>query len=94
MATYGQYSSSADQYGTDANFRSNYRLTQAFLDSHKGPFTSANRIWIGGYQAFQADMTDYDARLTAEGIAHSTETPWQVMPHGGTAAGCRSHLLR
>ena len=26
-------------------------------------------------------MTDYDALLTSEGIAHSTETPWQVMPH-------------
>jgi hypothetical protein len=82
ISSYDQYgTSSAEQYGTDANFQSNYRLTQAFLDSHKGPFTSANRIWIGGYQAFQTDMTDYDSLLTSEGIAHSTETPWQVMPH-------------
>ena len=82
ISSYDQYgTSSAEQYGTNANFQSNYRLTQAFLDSHKGPFTSANRIWIGGYKAFQTDMTDYDALLTSEGIAHSTETPWQVMSH-------------
>ena len=27
-----------------------------------------NRIWIGGYFAFQTDMSDYDALLTSQGI--------------------------
>ena len=41
---------------------------------------SQNRIWIGGYDVFQTDMADYDALLTSEGIAHTTETP-QHMTH-------------
>ena len=64
---------SANQYGTDANFQANYRLTPIFLEGHKLPFISSNRIWIGGYQAFQTDMSDYDALLNSEGIPHTTE---------------------
>ena len=79
MSSYNQYgSSSANSYGTDANFQSNYRLTPAFVNAHKTPFLSTNRIWIGGYAAFQTDMTDYDALLTSDGIAHTTETPTSV----------------
>jgi hypothetical protein len=81
MTAYGQYgSSSANQYGTDANFQANYRLTRSFVDAHKAPFLTKNRIWIGGYNAFQTDVADYDPLLTSEGIAHTTETPQQV-PH-------------
>jgi hypothetical protein len=81
MSTYDQFGSgSADAYGTDANFQANYRLTPAFLDAHKAPFLSNNRIWIGGYEAFQTDMSDYNTLLTSEGIAHTTETP-QPMAH-------------
>jgi hypothetical protein len=78
---YDQFgSSSADDYGTDANFQANYRLTPAFLDAHKAAFLTKNRIWIGGYSVFQTDMSDYDALLTSKGILHSTETP-TVMSH-------------
>ena len=81
MSSYGQFGgSSANQYGTDANFQANYRLTPIFLEGHKLPFISSNRIWIGGYQAFQTDMSDYDALLNSEGIPHTTETP-TLMPH-------------
>ena len=79
MSSYDEYGS-ATGYGTDANFQANYRLTQSFVDARKGPFQGNNRIWIGGYSAFQTDMSDYDALLTSEGIAHSTETP-QNMAH-------------
>src|SRR6201995_3420975 len=65
----------ADNYGTDANFQANYRLSASFLSSHASPFTSANRIWIGSYGVFQSDMADYDALLTQQGIRHTTETP-------------------
>ena len=76
MSSYSQFGgSSSTQYGTDANFQANYRLTPIFLEGHKLSFTSSNRIWIGGYEAFQSDMSDYDALLTSEGIPHSTETP-------------------
>ena len=53
MATYDQFgSSSADNYGTDANFQANYRLTPAFVNAHETPFLSKNRIWIGGDDLF------------------------------------------
>ena len=77
MSSYDQYGA-ASSYGTDANFQANYRLTPAFLDAHKAPFLNNNRIWIGGYDVFQTDISDYNALLTAEGIAHSTETPQNV----------------
>ena len=93
MTSYDQFgSSSANDYGTDANFQANYRLTPAFVDAHKAPFLSNNRIWIGGYSAFQTDMSDYDALLTSEGILHTTETPTRDGSTAGTAAGCRSPL--
>ena len=81
MSTYdGLGSDPAANYGTDANYQANYRLTTAFVDSYKGPFLSNNRIWIGGYSLYQTDVSDYGAILTSEGIAHSTETP-QDMAH-------------
>ena len=53
MSAYDAFgSSSANNYGTDANFQANYRLTAAFLDAHKSPFLTNNRIWIGGGDAF------------------------------------------
>jgi hypothetical protein len=66
---------SAANYGTDANFQAGYRLSSSFLSAHAAPFTSANRIWIGGYGVFQPEMADYDALLTQLGIRHTTETP-------------------
>jgi Putative esterase len=78
---YDQFgNNSAANYGTDANFQANYRLTPAFLDAHRAPFLTSNRIWIGGYALFKADDSNYDALLTSEGILHSTETP-QYMAH-------------
>lgn len=81
MSTYnGLGCDPAANYGTDANYQANYRLTTAFVDSRKAPFLSNNRIWIGGYSLYQTDVSDYGAILNSEGIAHSTETP-QYMTH-------------
>jgi hypothetical protein len=81
MATYDQFgSSSASQYGTDANFQANYRLRSTFVDARKTPFLTKNRIWIGGYQSFQTDVSDYNLLLSSEGVLHTTETP-QLMAH-------------
>ena len=77
--SYDQYGASSG-YGTDANFQASYRLTQSFVDAHKAPFLTQNRIWIGGYDVFGTDVSDYDALLTSEGIVHSTEAP-QLMDH-------------
>ena len=82
MSSYDQFGAdSAAGYGTDANFQSNYRLTTGFVDAHKGPFLTNNRIWIGGYSLYGTDVSDYGNLLTSEGIAHSTETPPQGVAH-------------
>jgi Putative esterase len=81
MATYdGLGADPAANYGTDANYQANYRLTQAFVAAHKTPFLTRNRIWIGSYALYGTDVSDYDALLTSAGIAHTTETP-QAMTH-------------
>ena len=61
----------ASNYGTDANFQANYRMTAAFLEAHKTPFLSDNRIWIQGYNAWQTDVDNFHAALTGQGIAHT-----------------------
>ena len=81
MSSYDQYApGSTANYGTDANFQANYRLTPSFLASHASPFTSSNRIWIGGFSVFPQDVTDYNSLLTAEGILHTLGTP-QAIAH-------------
>jgi hypothetical protein len=73
MSSYAGFGAGTEAaYGTDANFQANYRLTTAFVDAHKVPFLSNNRIWIGGYNLYQPDDTDYNALLTSEGIVHSS----------------------
>lgn len=81
MSSYDEYGeSSADNYGTNANFQVNYRLTNAFVQAHKAPFLTNNRIWIGGYNTFRTDVSDYAALLTAEGILH-TMGPSRLIAH-------------
>ena len=79
MSSYDEYGGAAN-YGTEANFQTNYRLTPSFVAKYKRPFTRTNRIWIGGYAVFKTDISDYDALLSSEGIAHTTEIP-QEMAH-------------
>jgi len=74
MAAYDQYPDSSKSYGTNESFQAKYRLTPAFVRARKGPFLSHKRLWIGGYSAFQTDISDYDALLSSVGIAHDTET--------------------
>ncbi len=79
MSSYNQYGAAAN-YGTNENFQANYRLTPSFLAAHKGAFTRNDRIWIGGYQLYGSDVSDYNALLTSEGIDHNTEMP-RMMAH-------------
>jgi putative esterase len=81
MTNYAAFqSSSADDYGTQANFKANYELTQSFVDAHKKPFLRRNRIWIGEGEVFPAGVAFYNALLTSTGIAHTTATPLRA-PH-------------
>lgn len=79
MSSYDQNGAAAG-YGTDANFQANYRLTNTFMNAHRAAFLDNDRIWIGGYKVFRADISHYDSLLTSEGIAHTTENP-QEMAH-------------
>jgi hypothetical protein len=79
MSSYNQNGASPS-YGTQANFASNYQLTRSFVDARKAPFLTNNRIWIGGYNVFKTDVSDYDALLKSEGIIH-TMGPSQLIAH-------------
>jgi hypothetical protein len=81
MSTYdGLGGDPAANYGTDANYQANYRLTSSFVNARKDPFLADNRIWIGGFCLYQTDVSDYDAMLTSAGIVHSTGTT-QCLAH-------------
>ena len=79
MSSYNAFgSSSSAEYGTDANFQSNYRLSASFVDAHKAPFLTKNRIWIAGGEVFPGDAVDYNALLSSKGIAHTTGATQQI----------------
>jgi S-formylglutathione hydrolase FrmB len=82
FTAYDQFgSSSASNYGTDANFQAFYRLTDAFLEAHKTPFLTSNRIFISGYNFFQTDVASFDAILTSKGMLHTYPTPVDLGVH-------------
>ncbi|HEV3381268.1 MAG TPA: alpha/beta hydrolase-fold protein, partial [Trebonia sp.] len=80
ISSYNEYSDSAASYGTEANFQANYQLTPSFVKNYAAPFTTANRIWIGGYGLYPTDVSDYDALLTSEAVRH-TLGPSQDLAH-------------
>jgi Putative esterase len=72
MAAYDDFgSSSARNYGTDANFQNNYRLSDTFIDAWKAPFTTAERIWISEGAAYQPQVANFSALLTSQGVFHT-----------------------
>jgi hypothetical protein len=69
MAAYDDFgSSSSDDYGTDANFQDNYRLTGAFIDAWKAPFTTEDHILISEGPVFGDQVADFNALLTSHGV--------------------------
>jgi len=72
MAAYDDFGlSSCRNYGTDANFQNNYRLTDTFIDAWKVPFTTAERIWISEGAAYQPQVANFSALLTSQGVFHT-----------------------
>ncbi len=69
MPTYdGLGSSSADDYGTQANFQNNYELDQSFVDTYKAPFTTQDRLWISGGPLYAGQVADFNNLLTSQGV--------------------------
>ena len=72
MAAYDDFGSSPSRnYGTDANFQNNYRLTDTFIDTWKAPFTTAERVWISEGPAYQSQVANFSALLTSHGVSHT-----------------------
>ena len=63
----------ASSYGTQDNFDANYRLSPANLAKWLAGTNlgTVSRVWIGGFNAFQADEDAYDLVLTSAGILHT-----------------------
>jgi hypothetical protein len=67
--SYGQNMS--DGYGTDSNFQANYRPTFMNLVTRAEPFSTENRMWVGGARIFDTDINYCDPLLTSAGILHT-----------------------
>ena len=83
MSSYGQFGASsvdAVRYGRQlpVELSADGQLPECAQGAVHGREPS---IWIGGYDDFQTDVSDYDTLLTSEGIEHTTETPLKMMPH-------------
>jgi hypothetical protein len=64
-----------DNYGTDTNFQGGYRLTDAWIAAHQGPFQRARRLSLSyddatyfGYPTFLGEVSAFAARLQAHGV--------------------------
>jgi len=64
-----------DNYGTETNFQSNYRLTDAWIAARKAPFQTATRLWLshdsvtfGGTPTFLEEVDVFAGRLQAQGV--------------------------
>jgi hypothetical protein len=72
MSSYDAYgSSSANDYGTQANFQNNYEMNASFINTHASPFTSQDRILISEGPIFQSQVADFDTLLTSQGVMHT-----------------------
>jgi hypothetical protein len=85
FTAFDQFGDSASNYGTDANFQANYRMTNAFLDAHKTPFLTSNRIFISGYALYPTEVAGLDAVLTSKGMLHTYPTPVSASEHSWDA---------
>lgn len=77
----------ASTYGTQANFENNYQMTSGpggYVDTHKAPFQSTKRLWIGGHEAFPVDDPDTHTVYNTYGILHDAD-PDQLRAHAWTS---------
>jgi cytochrome c2 len=75
MTTYnGLGSSTANDYGTQANFQNNYELDKSFIDTYEAPFTTQDRIWISGGPLYASQVADFNKLLTSQGVMDTLST--------------------
>ena len=78
-------SSTADNYGTQANFQNNYELDQSFIDAYRAPFTTQNRLWISEGPLFGPQVADFNNLLTSQGVMHTLSTTETGDAHNWTS---------
>jgi hypothetical protein len=72
MSSYDEFGgSSADDYGTQANFQDNYQMNASFIAAHNAQFTNQDRILISEGPSFQSQVVDFDTLLTSQGVMHT-----------------------
>jgi len=72
MSSYDEFGgSSADDYGTQANFQDNYQMNASFIAAHNAQFTNEDRILISEGPSFQSQVVDFDTLLTSQGVMHT-----------------------
>jgi Tryptophan-rich Synechocystis species C-terminal domain/Putative esterase len=77
-------SSTADDYGTQANFQNNYELDQSFIAAYKAPFTTQDRLWISEGPLFGSQVADFNNLLTSQGVMHTLSTTEKGDTHSWT----------
>jgi cytochrome c2/S-formylglutathione hydrolase FrmB len=77
-------SSSADDYGTQANFQNNYELDQSFIDTYGAPFTTQDRIWISEGPLYASQVADFNNLLTSQGVMDTLSTTQTNDAHSWT----------
>ena len=80
-----------DNYGTDANFQSNYRLTDAWISARKAPFQTTARLWLShdqgtffGSPTFLEEVDAFAGRLQTNGVQF-LRTGGATRPHAWTS---------
>jgi S-formylglutathione hydrolase FrmB/cytochrome c2 len=85
MPTYdGLGSSTANDYGTQANFQNNYELDQSFVDTYRGPFTTQDRLWIAGGPLYATNVASFNSLLTSQGVLDTFTTTQTGDTHSWT----------
>ena len=65
-------SSSANDYGTQANFQDNYEMNASFIGAHDASFTTQDRILISEGPALTTQVTDFGNLLTSQGVMYTS----------------------
>jgi hypothetical protein len=97
MTSYNTFgTSSANDYGTQANFQNNYQLSASLISGLKAPFTTQDRIWISEGPDYASQVAHFDSLLTSQGVMHSFSTTQTGDAHtwtGGWVSGAVAGLF-
>ena len=81
-----------DNYGTNANFQNNYRLTNGWIAARGAPFQAASRLWLSddyatyyGTPTFRDEVLAFAGRLLANGVQFLMEASGATRPHTWTS---------